>query len=82
MLSGTADIPEAVRSTAHGSNGHYAFGIGVGEKARSQCIPNPTTDVVRIELDKDFGTYDITVSDMGGRVVLRQSVDRPGVPAR
>ena len=60
------------------------FGIGVGEeKLEANVYPNPTTDVVRIELDKDFGTYDITVSDMGGRVVLTDNqLIAQGVPAK
>lgn len=60
------------------------FGVGVGEeKLEASVYPNPTTDVVRIELDKDFGNYDITVSDMGGRVVLTDNqLIAQGVPAK
>ena len=62
----------------------FISGIGVGEeKLEVNIYPNPTTDVVRIELDKDFGTYDITVSDMGGRVVLTDNqLIAQGVPAK
>lgn len=47
-----------------------ADNIGIEENnLEASVYPNPTNGIVRIQLEKDFGAYDVRIMDMSGRVI-------------
>lgn len=49
--------------------------VSIGENnLDANVFPNPTKGLVRIQLDKDFGAYDVSVTDMSGRVVMSDNM--------
>jgi hypothetical protein len=49
--------------------------ISVGEnKLNASVYPNPTNGLVRIQLEKDFGAYNVRVIDLSGRTVFADNM--------
>ena len=65
--------PDTRTATADTPNVFGITGIGELYALEIKVYPNPTSDAITLELDAT-GTYNLTISDMSGKILLRQTV--------